>query len=189
MDIWNVTWPWYVSGPIIALVMFILTFLGHSFGVSANLRTMCSITGLGNKISFFNFHWKAQSWNLVFLGGALAGGILTQIGTGTGHEISESTLSQLISMGFTFSEGSLLPNEMMLSEGFGVTKIIVLFVGGILIGFGSSYAGGCTSGHAISGLSNLQLPSLIAVVGFFVGGLVMSFFLLPFVGQFLTGAL
>jgi hypothetical protein len=50
-----------------------------------------------------------------------------------------------------------------------------------MVGFGSRYAGGCTSGHAISGLSDLQVPSLIAVVGFFIGGLIMTFFILPLI--------
>jgi uncharacterized membrane protein YedE/YeeE len=53
----------------------------------------------------------------------------------------------------------------------------LLLVGGVLIGFGTRYAGGCTSGH-VSGLSNLQIPSLKAVIGFF-GGLIMSYFYSP----------
>jgi uncharacterized membrane protein YedE/YeeE len=55
--------------------------------------------------------------------------------------------------------------------------VYLLLVGGVLIGFGTRYAGGCTSGHAISGLSNLQIPSLKAVIGFFIGGLIMSYFI------------
>lgn len=47
------------------------------------------------------------------------------------------------------------------------------------MGFGARWAGGCTSGHAISGLSNLQLPSLVAVLGFFAGGLLMTHLLFP----------
>ena len=57
---------------------------------------------------------------------------------------------------------------------------MVLAVGGFLVGFGTRYAGGCTSGHAISGLSNLQLPSLVAVIGFFIGGLVMTHLIFPY---------
>jgi uncharacterized membrane protein YedE/YeeE len=57
----------------------------------------------------------------------------------------------------------------------------MLVVGGFLVGFGTRYAGGCTSGHAISGLSDLQLPSLIAVIGFFIGGLLMTYVFLPFI--------
>jgi hypothetical protein len=58
---------------------------------------------------------------------------------------------------------------------------LILAFGGLMVGFGSRYAGGCTSGHAISGMSNLQLPSLIAVIGFFIGGLVMTYFIMPLI--------
>jgi uncharacterized membrane protein YedE/YeeE len=56
---------------------------------------------------------------------------------------------------------TFLPRYFHLSKG-----VLLLLVGGVLIGFGTRYAGGCTSGHAISGLSNLQIPSLKAVIGF-----------------------
>ncbi len=59
--------------------------------------------------------------------------------------------------------------------------LVMMIGGGFLIGFGSRYAGGCTSGHAIMGLSNLQLASLLSVVGFFIGGLIMVHFLLPLI--------
>jgi len=58
---------------------------------------------------------------------------------------------------------------------------LVLAFGGLMVGFGSRYAGGCTSGHAISGLSDLQIQSLIAVAGFFIGGLLMTYFVLPLI--------
>ena len=57
--------------------------------------------------------------------------------------------------------------------------VVVLIGGGFLVGFGTAWAGGCTSGHAISGLANFQLPSLVAVLGFFAGGLVGTWLLLP----------
>ena len=59
--------------------------------------------------------------------------------------------------------------------------IAVLLVGGILVGFGARYGGGCTSGHGVSGLSNLQIPSLIAVIGFFIGGMIMIHLLYPLI--------
>jgi uncharacterized membrane protein YedE/YeeE len=64
-----------------------------------------------------------------------------------------------------------------------VELLTALLFGGFLVGFGARWAGGCTSGHAISGLSNLQLPSLIAVIGFFIGGLIMSWLILPLMLQ------
>jgi uncharacterized membrane protein YedE/YeeE len=73
------------------------------------------------------------------------------------------------------------PQELYGAEGIQNPMTWVLLVlGGLLVGFGTRYAGGCTSGHAISGLSNLQLPSLIAVIGFFVGGLLMTHVFFPF---------
>jgi uncharacterized membrane protein YedE/YeeE len=54
-----------------------------------------------------------------------------------------------------------------------------MVIGGFLVGFGTRYAGGCTSGHAISGLSNLQFASLIATIGFFAGGLIATHLLYP----------
>jgi hypothetical protein len=57
---------------------------------------------------------------------------------------------------------------------------VSVVVGGFLVGFGTAYAAGCTSGHAISGLANFELPSLIAVIGFFAGGLAATYFILPF---------
>jgi uncharacterized membrane protein YedE/YeeE len=56
-----------------------------------------------------------------------------------------------------------------------------MVLGGFLVGFGTRYAGGCTSGHAIMGLSNLQLPSLIATISFMVGGFVMVNLILPYI--------
>jgi uncharacterized membrane protein YedE/YeeE len=53
-------------------------------------------------------------------------------------------------------------------------------VGGFLVGFGTRYAGGCTSGHSISGLSNLQWPSLVATICFMVGGFISANLIVPF---------
>ena len=64
---------------------------------------------------------------------------------------------------------------------FSVKGILVLVVGGFMIGFGSRYAGGCTSGHAIMGISSLQWPSLVTVIFFFMGGLLMTHFILPLI--------
>lgn len=185
MEYWTQTMPWYVAGPLIALVMFLLIFMGHSFGISANLRTACTILGLGSKIKFFDFDWKKQKWNLIFIGGAFVGGIFSSIGGPTDHQISAKSIQTLREIGFSSEKVELLPSEFSLEE-MTIGRFSMLLLGGILIGFGARYGGGCTSGHAISGLSNLQLPSLIAVVGFFIGGLLMSHFLLkPIAALFL----
>lgn len=177
MDFFNQTLAWYFAGPAIALVMFLLIFSGHSFGVSANLRTACSLLGFGRKIKFFDFNWKAQSWNLVFLSGALFGGVISGWLGQTSHVIHPETIQTLSDLNLLSSTNELLPDRFLV-DGMDIGSVLILLVGGVLIGFGARYAGGCTSGHAISGLSNLQLPSLIAVIGFFLGGLLMTHLLL-----------
>lgn len=177
-------WPWYVSGPMIALVMFLLLMVNKNFGMSANLRTMCTICGAGNKASLFKFDWKSQKWNLVVVLGAVIGGfIASQFLTPVeAVAINPATVSDLKELGFNSAGKSYLPSELFeISSLFSLKTILALVIGGILVGFGARYAGGCTSGHAISGLSDLQLPSLIAVIGFFIGGLTMIHFLFPLI--------
>jgi uncharacterized membrane protein YedE/YeeE len=175
-------WPWYVSGPLIALVMFSLLYFGKTFGMSSNLRTLCSIGGAGKYSNFFNFDWKAQRWNLTVVLGAIIGGFLAHhfLSNPTNIQLSQQTITDLSALGFNDAGKTLLPNELYSWEAvFSLKGIFVLVIGGFLVGFGTRYAGGCTSGHAITGLSSLQLPSLIAVIGFFIGGLIMIHLLFP----------
>lgn len=177
-------WPWYVAGPLIAGIMFLLLFGGKNFGMSSNLRTMCTIGGAGKKVDFFAFDWKSQRWNLVVVAGAIIGGFIAAnlLSYDTAVDINPKTVTILKNLGFASAGEAYLPNELFAIEALTDPKSMgILLIGGILIGFGARYAGGCTSGHAISGLSNLQLPSLIAVVGFFIGGLVMVHLLFPII--------
>ena len=177
-------WPWYVSGPSIAIIMFVLLYFGRTFGMSSNLRTLCAIGGAGKKVPFFNFDWKAQRWNLMVVVGAIIGGFIAQflLSNPTNMDINPETVSQLNEFGFQNVGKSLIPAELyswdavLSAKGFSI-----LIIGGFLVGFGTRYAGGCTSGHAITGLSSLQLPSLIAVIGFFIGGLIMIHLLFPLI--------
>jgi uncharacterized protein len=176
-------WPWYVSGIFIAAIMFLLLFFGKSFGFSSNLRTLCAAAGGGKFVKFFDFNWRAQTWNLVFLLGAVIGGFIAgqYLSTGEPVNISEQTIADLSELGFSAPE-SVQPDELYSAEAaFSVKGFIILALGGLMVGFGSRYAGGCTSGHAISGLSDLQIPSLIAVAGFFAGGLLMTHLLMPLI--------
>lgn len=178
-------WAWWFSGIMIAAIMVFLLYFGRTFGFSSNLRTICAAVGLGKRTKFFNFNWKSQSWNLVFLVGAIAGGFVAKqfLSTDVPVDVSQATINDLGKMGFA-APASLQPAEL-----FGIEAILtikgfaILAIGGLFIGFGSRYAGGCTSGHAISGLSNLQAPSLLAVLGFFIGGLIMTYFILPLIFQ------
>ncbi len=177
-------WPWYISGPLIALVMALLLYFGKTFGMSSNLRTFCTIGGAGRFSDFFKFNWKDQSWNLIVVIGAILGGfIATQfLSNNSVSDLNPNTITELQNMGFKNAGATLVPNEMYNLEALTSTKgLILLIIGGLLVGFGTRYAGGCTSGHAITGLSSLQKPSLIAVIGFFIGGLIMTNFILPLI--------
>lgn len=175
-------WPWYIGGPMIALILFLLLMVGKNFGMSSNLRTLCTLCGAGNATSFFKFDWRAQRWNLIVVIGAIIGGyigahVLSKTETVV---IDTDTVNELQAMGFQSAGNAYLPTELFGNSVFTDPKaLLLLAIGGLLVGFGARYAGGCTSGHAISGLSNLQLPSLIAVIGFFIGGLVMIHLIFP----------
>ena len=175
-------WPWYIAGPMIALIMFLLIMVDKSFGMSSNLRTMCTICGAGNKADFFKFDWKSQKWNLVVVLGAVIGGFIGSyfLSTNTAVAINPETILELKSLGFESAGTAYLPTELFDTKALlSIKNVLLLSIGGLLVGFGARYAGGCTSGHAISGLSNLQIPSLIAVIGFFIGGLTMIHFIFP----------
>jgi len=174
-------WPWYVSGILIATVMVMLNFYGKTFGLSSNLRIICSACGAGKYSDFFRFNWKEQKWSLLFLTGAIIGGWIsaTFLKADTPLQISNATILDLKTFGINF-DGELNPSQLFNLEYLVTLRGFILFiVGGFLVGFGTRYANGCTSGHAISGLSNLQLPSLIAVIGFFIGGLITTHFIYP----------
>jgi uncharacterized membrane protein YedE/YeeE len=176
-------WPWYVAGPLMALVMILLVYFGKTFGMSSNLRTMCTMLGAGKFSDFFKIDWKAQSWNLMVVLGAIVGGYIAVnfLSNDTIMALNPKTISELNALGFRNPGSTLVPNEFFEFVSMSAKSLIILIIGGLLVGFGTRYAGGCTSGHAITGLSSLQKPSLIAVIGFFIGGLIMTNILLPLI--------
>ena len=183
LEIISQPWPWYVAGPVIAMVMFSLLFFGKSFGISSNLRSICAVLGAGKNCEFFDFEWRSQTWNLVFAVGLVIGGILSQAFLMPSHavNISDKTIEELSIMGIESPGAEFVPSSIFSWESLlTVRGFIMLVIGGFLVGFGTRYAGGCTSGHAISGLSDLQIPSLISVIGFFIGGLFVTYLILPF---------
>jgi uncharacterized protein len=176
-------WPWWISGFLISAIMFLLLYFGKSFGFSSNLRTICAAAGGGKFVKFFDFNWKTQMWNLTFLLGAILGGFVasTMLSSGEPVQISEQTIKDLGELGFQ-PPTSLQPDELFsMKNAFTLKGFLILALGGLMVGFGSRYAGGCTSGHAISGMSDLQIPSLIAVIGFFAGGLLMTYLIFPLI--------
>lgn len=184
MDSITHTWPWYVSGFLIGMVMLLLNYFGKVFGMSSNIRTLCTLAGADKFAEFFRFDWKSQIWNLVVLLGAMLGGFVAvhYMSDPTNVDLNPKTIEQLALLNIDAPNGKLAPEALFGNEVFSSPKMLtILLIGGMLIGFGSRYAGGCTSGHAISGLSNLQIPSLKAVIGFFVGGLIMAHLLLPLI--------
>jgi len=175
-------WPWYISGPCIALVMFLLLYFGRTFGMSSNLRTLCTIGGAGKRAEFFNFNWRSQKWNLIVVLGAVLGGFIAHnfLSNPININLSQNTINDLEALGFDNAGQSLLPPELFSWDAvFSFKGFLILLMGGFLVGFGTRYAGGCTSGHGITGLSSLQLPSLIAIIGFFIGGLIMVHLIYP----------
>jgi len=184
MDIILSPWPWYVAGPLISLVMFLLFFFGKKFGVSSNLESLCAIGGAGKLINFFKFDWRKNTWNLLFVLGTVIGGFISYhyLTPNETVAISAQTVQDLSELGFQNIGTKYLPDEIFSIETmFSLKGFLILIGAGILVGFGSRYAGGCTSGHAIVGLSNFELPSLISVIGFFIGGLIMTWLLLPLI--------
>ena len=180
-------WPWYAAGPMLALIMFILLWFGHEFGISDNFRLMCAADGADEMNEFFKINWQAGEWNLLVALGAVFGGYIAShylVGPdGDVAHISDSTIESLRQIGIQFDNGKapLVPDFISWENIFSWQGLLIIAGGCFLVGFGDRYAGGCTSGHAISGLSALQLPSLIAVVGFFLGGLFMTYILLPLI--------
>lgn len=175
-------WPWYVTGPLIGLcVPLVLIFLNKPFGISSTMRDICAMCMPNTNIKFFQYDWKARLWNLAFAFGVVLGAIAVMmlIPNNDVVEISESTREALRENGVSDLTG-LVPSEIFSWEKlWSPVTIILLAIGGFLIGFGTRYAGGCTSGHAIMGMSSLSLPSLVAVMGFFTGGLISTWLILP----------
>ena len=184
MDIILQAWPWYDAGPLIALSMYLMYYFGKKFGVSSNLETVCAMGGAGRFVDFFKFDWRKNKWNLVFVVGLIAGGFISDQWLTPDQTIAlnPETVEDLSDMGFADAGATYLPDEiysiktMLTFKGF-----FILLVAGVLVGFGSRYAGGCTSGHGIVGLSSLSKESFIAVGGFFIGGLIMTWLILPYI--------
>lgn len=177
-------WHWAFSGAMISSLVFLMTWMGKNFGISTTFNNLCTLAGAGRISPFFKMDLKPHYWRLFFAGGAIIGGWIasTFLSSPEAVAISEETITALESYGYSYAAmdktgAGMMPTALL---NFTSAKGILLAIGGgFLIGFGSRYGGGCTSGHAITGLSHLQLPSLITVIGFFIGGLLMTHLIMP----------
>lgn len=183
LEILQRPWPWYVAGPLIGLTVPALLLLGNkSFGISSSLRHICASCFPAN-IPFFKYDWKKEVWNLFFVGGILIGGIIAGVLLKNPEPIAvhPNLANDLAAYGVTNYE-DIVPKDLFNWPAlFTLRGFIMLVFGGFLVGFGTRYAGGCTSGHAIMGLSNLQWPSLVATCCFMIGGFIMVNLILPFI--------
>ncbi len=176
-------WPWYVAGPLIGLTVPLLLILGNkTLGVSSSLRHVCAAC-IPGKIPFFQYDWKKETWNLFFVGGILIGGIIAALLLSSQQPlVVNPTLSaEMAGYGISNYDG-IVPKELFNWSALFTTKgFFMIVIGGFMVGFGTRYAGGCTSGHAIMGLSNLQWPSLVATCCFMAGGFIMANLVLPYI--------
>lgn len=181
MDLIKDPWPWYVAGPLIGLMVPALLLIGNkALGISSSLRHICAAC-IPTKISFFRYDWKSESWNLFFVGGILLGGLVTALLLTNGDpvQLNPKLVNELSGYGIIQFD-SLVPKDLFnWRDLFTVKGFLLIVAGGFMVGFGTRYAGGCTSGHAIMGLSNLQWPSLVATISFMGGGYIMSNYILP----------
>lgn len=182
IDLLTRPWPWYVAGPLIGLFAPLLLWLGNRlFGVSSNLRHLCAAL-MPSRCEYFTYDWRREGvWNLTFVAGTLIGGLIAG-GIFANPEpvaIAEATRADLQALGVRDFSG-LVPADIFNWQSLlSLRGFILLVIGGVFVGFGTAYAGGCTSGHGLSGIADLQLASLIAMCGFFAGGIFATFFLLP----------
>jgi len=181
LEILRQPWPWYVAGAMIGLTVPALLLLGNKhFGISSSLRHICAACIPAN-IPFFKYEWKKEAWNLFFVVGVLLGGTVATYFLSNPDPIvvSEKTVAALQALDIEV-DNELMPASIFSFENlFSLRGLIFFVIGGFLVGFGTRYGGGCTSGHAIMGLSNLQWPSLIATCCFMAGGFIMVHLLFP----------
>ncbi|WP_126654202.1 YeeE/YedE family protein [Chryseobacterium aureum] len=183
LEIIKEPWPWYVAGPLIGLTVPALLIMGNkSFGISSSLRHICAACIPAN-VNFFRYDWKKEAWNLFFVLGIFFGGMIAAHFLVNPNEITvhPNLKAELAGYGIT-DYSNLVPVQLMNFESLlTIRGFITMVVGGFLVGFGTRYAGGCTSGHAIMGLSNLQWPSLVATICFMIGGFLMANVILPLI--------
>jgi len=176
-------WPWYIAGPLIGLMTPAFLILGNkTFGISSTLRDICAAC-VPAGIEFFKYNWKDRIWNLMFVMGIVIGAFISAnfLSDGSAVQISDSTKADLIALGITNFDG-LVPSQIFSWPAlFSARGFLFIVLGGFLVGFGTRYANGCTSGHTMFGLSYFQVASLFATISFFAGGLIVTHLVFPLI--------
>ncbi len=184
MDFILQPWPWFIGGPLIAFSLLLYFYFGKNFGASTNFETLCTVAGAGKISDYFKKDWKDRDFALMFVIGLIIGGLISAkylIPEQT-IDLNPVTVKELTELGFSNVGNQYFPDEIFSNKvALSLKGFLILLISGLLIGFGTRYAGGCTSGHAITGLSSLQIPSLLAVIGFFIGGIIATWFIIPLI--------
>jgi uncharacterized protein len=183
MEVLRQPWPWYIGGVLIGLMVPALLIVGNkTLGVSSALRHVCAACFPGN-VSFLKYEWRKEAWSLFFAAGIVLGGFIGGylLRDPNPQNISPQTVQRLEKSGVRFNKGFVPDQVFNWKNLFTLQGFMIMVAGGFMVGFGTRYAGGCTSGHGIMGLSALQWPSLIAVISFFAAGIFSSMYLLPLV--------
>lgn len=186
IDFISQPWAWYITGPLIGLVLFLNLYLGKNFGASGSFEGFCAMGGANNFIPYFKNSLRERSWQMIFVVGGLIGSFIAAhfLPNPDPLLLSKNTIIDLNNLGITF-DGNLLPESLFSwSSLLTVKGFILMIIGGFLVGFGTRWANGCTSGHAISGISDLQPLSIIATIGFFIGGLISTHLIFPILFKF-----
>ena len=165
-------WPWWVGGPAIgAYVLAFLFFQNRLLGASSTYQAVLEAFNPEKPSDVFSSAVRlpsepgdaAPSWRVSFWLGLLGGGLLAGWLAGTWGQAALPGLGDFLRLG-------------------PAGQALVLFAGGILIGAGTRMSGGCTSGHAITGISSLQWPSLAATLVFFGVAMAVTFGLRSLLG-------
>lgn len=156
---------WSAAGVAIgAITLLMLWLMNQRLGISTGFENLCALVV---RIPYFERDEirASQRWRLPFLAGLVVGGFLSAATSG----------------GWTpFWDLGMFDA----SVGWGPAgKLAWMFAGGLLIGFGTRLAGGCTSGHGIFGVANLERASIASTLSFMAAGIVATHFVYRVVFQ------
>jgi uncharacterized membrane protein YedE/YeeE len=164
---------WYIAGPLIGLIVPLLLLLKEKqFGISSSYRFL--ISGFTKKNDYFNYNREQDAWQFYFAIGLVLTGLFYNW---NGYDLNALKTTKTNVVGFS---GGDVMHYVSTSGFYDLSNWAIFLFGGVLIGFGSRYSNGCTAGHCIMGMSQFSLTSFIATIGFFIGGLIATYFIIPY---------